>query len=65
MKNTKRAVTALTLAAAALTMAGPAHANDGSSKDGIHIPDDPDEVVDGVRTGLDVMAMGLETARKA
>ncbi|MGW5736706.1 MULTISPECIES: hypothetical protein [Streptomyces] len=61
--KTKRAAVALTLAAAALAAAGPASADDGSSGDGIHLPHSPDEVVDGVRTGVDAAAMTWELAQ--
>lgn len=64
MNKTKRAVAALTLAAAAFAVAGPAAADDGSPDEGsINLPDSPEEVVDGVRTGLDTTAMALEAAQ--
>ncbi|MFF1695824.1 hypothetical protein ACFVXC_19685 [Streptomyces sp. NPDC058257] len=63
MKNAKRAVIALTLATAALAATGSAHASDGNDgHGGINIPESPGEVVDGVRTGLDVAATSWEIA---
>ncbi|MFE6164396.1 hypothetical protein ACFQ7F_36400 [Streptomyces sp. NPDC056486] len=64
MRNATRAVVALTLAAAALAVVGPAHAGDETDGEGgINIPESPGEVVDGVRTGLDMAAMSWEIAR--
>lgn len=65
MKNTNRAVVALTVAAAAFAVAAPtsAHADESPREGSINLPDDPRQVVDGVRTGLDVAAMGLEAAQ--
>ncbi|MGW7084724.1 hypothetical protein ACWGH2_14645 [Streptomyces sp. NPDC054871] len=64
MRNTKRVVVALTLTAAALSVAAPASADDGSSGEGrINLPESPGEVVDGVRTGLEVAAMSWELAQ--
>lgn len=64
MKNTKRAVVALTLAAAALATAGPAEADDVPGDNGrINLPHSPGEVVHGVRTGLDAAAMTWELAQ--
>ncbi|MEU6001014.1 hypothetical protein ABZ837_24690 [Streptomyces sp. NPDC047197] len=65
MRNAKHAVAALTLAAAALAVAAPAHAGEESSHDGINIPDNPGEIVDGVRTGLDVATTSWETAARS
>ena len=64
MKNAQRAVVALTVAVAALGVAGPAHADGGSDGEGgINLPESPNEVVDGVRTGLDVAATSWELAQ--
>ncbi|GAA3148521.1 hypothetical protein GCM10010449_79050 [Streptomyces rectiviolaceus] len=68
MRNVKRVVVALTVATAALAVAGPAHAGDGPSGDGeggINLPDRPNEIVDGVRTGLDVAATSWEVAGRS
>ncbi|MFH8487582.1 hypothetical protein [Streptomyces longisporoflavus] len=66
MRNAKRAAAALTLAAAALAVTGPASADEAPREGGqINLPDDPGEVVDGVRTGLDVAAMAWETAARS
>lgn len=63
MTNAKRAAVALTLAAAALAVAGPASAGESSDGDGgINLPERPSEVVDGVRTGLDVATTTWEIA---
>lgn len=65
MKNTNRAVIALTVAAAAFAVAAPApaHADESPRGGSVNIPDDPREIVDGVRTGVEVAAMGLEAAQ--
>ncbi|MFI6088156.1 hypothetical protein [Streptomyces sp. NPDC051218] len=63
MRNTKRVVVALTVAAAALAVTGPASAEESSGEGGINLPENPQEVVDGVRTGLDVAATSWELAQ--
>ncbi|MEV8313447.1 hypothetical protein AB0Q95_04660 [Streptomyces sp. NPDC059900] len=65
MRNAKRAAAALTLAAAALAVAGPAHADEAREGGQINLPDDPREVVEGLQTGLDVAAMAWKTAAQA
>ncbi|MEV6756957.1 hypothetical protein [Streptomyces sp. NPDC051214] len=63
MKNTKRVVVALSAAAAAFAVAAPAHADESPREGSINLPDDPRQVIDGVRTGLEVTSMGLEAAQ--
>ncbi|MEV0652327.1 hypothetical protein [Streptomyces sp. NPDC050395] len=65
MKNTKRVVVALSAAAAAFAVAAPApaHADESPRGGSINLPDDPRQVVDGVRTGVEVASMGLEAAQ--
>ncbi|MGW5865174.1 hypothetical protein ACWFRJ_23700 [Streptomyces sp. NPDC055239] len=63
MKSAERAVVALTLVAAALAVAGPAHAGEETNgHGGVNLPESPGEVVDGVRTGLDVAKTSWEIA---